>query len=270
MSHINLIEIAKPLIISHAEEFPASEVCGLVLKDGTVVRSDNMIEGSGLSEDGVELTTSTGVLLDEDLIIEFEQEIAIVYHTHVLETQEGWLSFADIEQSRFHQIPYLLYHTAFKTWDYFDPDYCHPFPLLEKTTPKKNINYYLGWPFIFSRSDCATLMRAYCENVLNHSIPDYHRPRDGQWYRNDSLGNSYLDLFQDPVNGFTLVNTSTPKKNDVVLMRFFGSRHPCHVGVMVEEDKMLHLLEPGHLSEVTIWGGAWKRGLHSVWRIRGR
>lgn len=257
----------KSAIASHCNLTPHQEACGIVLLDGTVIPSENMIEGSGLSEGGVELDRTTGVLIDDELILEHEESICAVFHSHWDEATSGYLSFTDIEQSRFHQIPYLLYHTEFKVWDYFDPMYPHPYPLLEKSTSKTNINYYLGWPFEFGRSDCSMLLRAYFKNVLNHEIPDYPRPRNGEWYKDPQFENAYLNLFNDPANGFKQVNTATPKKNDVVLMRMFGSRHPCHTGIMITDETMLHLIQPGHLSEVVVWGGAWKRGLHSVWRL---
>lgn len=262
-----LTDETKAAIVAHAESLPNEEVVGLILSDGTVIPSENVIEGSGLTENGVELTKATGCLVDEDFVIEYEDRLSAIYHTHWDEKTPGYLSFTDIDQSRFHQIPYLLYHTEFKVWDYFDPLYYHPFPLHSKGNPLK-INHYLGWPFDFGRSDCATIIKAYLKNVCGHEFPDYPRPPDGEWYKKPEYQKMYLELFQDPVNGFFNVNTSIPKKNDVILMRFFGSLHPCHVGVMVDDKSFLHLLQPGHLSEVVPFGGAWKRGLHSVWRLR--
>lgn len=262
-----LTEDVKNAIANFANIHPNQEVCGLVLLDGSVIESPNTIEGTGVTENGEELTVETGAMIDVDLLMEYDGQIAATFHSHPSEYQEGYLSFTDTQQARLHDIPVLLYHTAFAVWDYYDPNYPHPFPLKEKETSKTNINYYLGWPFIYGRCDCASVLISYFKNHFNHEIPDYFRPYTSEWYMDDSLGNSYLELFQDPINGFTQINTANPKKNDVVLMRFFGSRYPCHVGVMVEDDRMLHLLQPQHLSEVVVWGGAWKRGLHSVWRL---
>lgn len=243
------------------------EACGLILNDGTVIPAENIIEGSGLTDGDKSLDCSNGYLIDQDLIIEHEDNLACVFHSHFCEyNHEGYLSPTDIEQSRFHGIPYLLYHTAFDVWDYFDPNRFHPFPLLEKGNPQ-NINYYLKWPFVWGRSDCSSIIRAWMYHKLNHTIPDYPRPRDGaNWYKDPNHENAYLKLLEDPANGFMQVDRA-PRKDDVVLMRFFGSRLPAHGGVMVSDTTMLHVLEPGHQSEVVPFGGAWKRGLHSVWQL---
>jgi len=267
-----LTDEVKSQIAAYCNLTPDKESCGLILNDGTVLLSPNTIDDSGLAEfdengELKELTQKTGALIDVNLYLEHEENIICFWHSHCDEMVDGWLSFTDIDQSRFHGIPYLLYHTKFDTWDYFDPDYHHPFPLLEKGNPKK-IDYYKKWPFIYGRSDCSTLLRAYYKNVHNLEIPDYPRPASVEWYKNPKYEMSYLRLFQDPVNGFKQINTAHPKQDDAILMLFFGSRQPCHVGIMITDETFLHLLKPGHLSEVIPFGGAWKRGLHSVWRMR--
>jgi proteasome lid subunit RPN8/RPN11 len=266
-----LTDKVKSEIAAFCHLTPDKESCGLVLNDGTVIRSENKVEGSGLAEfsnnELVELTQETGAMLDMDLYLEHEDSIACFWHSHCSEFVSGWLSFTDTDQSRFHEVPYLLYHTKFDTWDYFDPNYYHPYPLLEKGNPK-NIDYYLSWPFVYGRSDCGTLLRSYYYNIYGVRLPDFPRINNLQWYRDSEHESFYIDIFESHQDQFfKLINTTTPKKGDVVLLRFFGSRQPCHVGIMVEDDKMLHLLEPETFSEVVIWGGIWKRGLHSVWRL---
>lgn len=248
-------------IIEYCKYIPDEEACGIILDDGTLVASENKISENS------SLTKKDGFALDYDLIIQHENHIACVFHSHFCEyNHEGYLSQQDIEQSRFHGIPYLLYHTAFDVWDYFDPNSFHPFPLLAGSNPQ-HINYYLKWPFVWGRSDCSTIIRAWMYHKLNHVIPDYPRPLDGaNWYKDPNHENAYLRLLEDPANGFIQVNRE-PRKDDVVLMRFFGSRLPAHGGVMVTDSTMLHVLEPGHLSEVVPFDGAWKRGLHSVWQL---
>jgi proteasome lid subunit RPN8/RPN11 len=265
-----LTDEVKSQIATLCELTPNKESCGLILNDGTVILSPNKIDGSGLAEfdengELQELTEETGALIDVDLYLEHEDNIVCFWHSHVDEFVDGYLSFTDIDQSRFHGVPYLLYHTVFKTWDYFDSEYFHPFPLLERGNPKK-IDYFKGWPFVYGRSDCSMLLRSYYKNIYNLTIPDYPRPSDGEWYKNPNYETAYQDLMKDPVNGFTQVNTSNPKKGDVILVRWFGSRHASHAGIMVEDDKVLHIIL-NSLSEVVVYGGAWKRGLHSVWRL---
>ena len=260
-----LTDETKAAIVADAELFTHEEVCGLILQDGSIIPVDNMIEGSGIEQEGELLDRTTGILIDEGLIIEYEDELAAIYHSHHSDTQDGYLSFTDIAQSRFHQIPYLLYHTTFKTWDYFDPNYYHPAPLLENGNPKK-LDYYKGWNFVYGRSDCSMLLRSYFHYMKGIDIPDYPRPADGEWYKNPIHQTAYQDLMEDPINGFRRVNTSTPKKHDVILVRWFGSRYASHAGIMVEDDKVLHIIE-NRQSEVVPLGGEWTRRLHSIWRL---
>jgi hypothetical protein len=62
-----LTEGVKSAIAAHCNLTPTEEACGLVLLDGTVIPSENKIEGSGLAEGGVELDKTTGVLIDDEL-----------------------------------------------------------------------------------------------------------------------------------------------------------------------------------------------------------
>lgn len=261
-----LTEDVKAAFASFAETYPNQEVCALILKDGTVVESLNTIEGSGITENGEELTVETGAMVGVDLLMEHDGNIGCSFHSHWDEMTPGYLSFIDIQQSQLHDIPALLYHTAFKVWDYYDPNYYHPAPLLEKQTSKTNINYYLDWKFEYGRSDCSALLRSYYYNHFGLEIPDYSRPPDGEWYLNPQHTTAYQDLLGDPSNGFVSVNTSKPKKHDLVLVKWFGSRHASHAGIMVEDDKVLHIIKD-QPSKVVVWGGAWQRGLHSVWRL---
>jgi cell wall-associated NlpC family hydrolase len=255
-----------PEIQAQFEEYATleEEQVAIVLKDGTFIPCENVVEQLELyNEQGERLTRKTDAVIDQDVLIEYDDEIALIIHSHWDEGTSGYLSFRDVEQSRFHQLPTAVYHTLFKTWDLFDPLGWHPYPLKATGNPKK-INYYKNWPFFWGRSDCASLFRAYFHHMYGVDIPDYPRPTDGEWYK-DLSRNDYIENIEK-TGCFRRVNRE-PKKDDLVMIRYGGSINPAHAMVMVDNKNALHLLKPGHLSEVIPFGGAWKRGLHSVWEL---
>jgi len=230
-----LTDYIKQQIIAHANQFPEEEVIGLVLKSGEVIPSKNIIETTELEVEGELLNKKTGALIDDELLNDYEFEIAAIYHSHWSDYDPALLSPVDIHQSRVHNIPFILYHSAFKQWDYFDPSYPHPFPLKEKGDPK-SLEYYLNWPFIFGRSDCSSLFISYFKNIYDHIIPDHPRPLDGEWYKNPKYESLYLKCMEDPKRGFVKTNRSEPKKGDFCLVRFFGSPHPSRFYICFSQD----------------------------------
>jgi proteasome lid subunit RPN8/RPN11 len=245
-----------------------NERCGFVLKDLSVIPVTNISE-----------KPNDSFIPEQESFDRYEDDIIAIYHSHNTEYTPGYLSLRDIEQSRSHQIPYIMYHTTFDVWDMFDADYIHPYPLREPDN-YGTLDYLLNVPFSWARADCAWLIRAYYKMFFTFDITDYPRPLGDDWYKEASKSSKdgmYYDLLLNHP-GLTQVNTETPKKGDIVLMRSFGSRVANHSGVVVESatsDRyatILHTLESGTFSRVDLWSGPrWHTGrLHSVWRLSPR
>lgn len=252
----------KQEIAKHAHELPNQEVCGLILKDGSVVRSPNKLPDKSDVPDSAP-NKQDNFAIDPDVWIRNAAMVDGIYHSHCSESHPAYLSSEDIRNSRDRKIAYALYHTQFDQWDLFDPRGLHPYPLkADRRYTPKDIEYYLRWPFEWGRSDCLTVFRSYYQGMLGIEIDDFDREDDRKFLKQG--WNRYIDNF--PSQGFRQV-TGEPLKNDVILMKIHG-RNPHHVGVLVDDHFMsfLHLLEPGTLSRRDIYGGEWMDKKHSVWR----
>jgi len=257
-----LTEEVKDAIIAHAKSLPTEEVCGFVLNDLTVVPVNNIADDR-----------TTGFTPDDESWILHQDNVALIYHSHWCDSQAAELSPRDIFQSRFWDTPYAVVHTETERWDAFSHKELHPFPLEDKGlyTPDTT-EWYLNHRFVWSRADCAWLIRAYYRGILNHDMPDYPRPIDGMnWWSDESQSSvtgQFYDFLAAETSGLTLVNTDKLKKHDVLLIRWAGSRIANHAAIYLGDKKILHTVTDGTFSHETAWGGS-RVGtmLHSVFRL---
>jgi cell wall-associated NlpC family hydrolase len=265
-----LTDEIKAAIASHANDFPEQEVCGVVLRSGAVIPSENLAED-----------VTTGFILDDrcsDLIFRDSggaESVVAVYHSHCLEEQPRTMVFSglddrsvwtygDIAHSQRSKLPYILFHTIEQSWDYYDPDGIHPFPLIQKEDPQ-DISFYLGWQWMWGRADCYTLMRAYYGNVVGIELPEVERSPDPEEYLSKEWNKFQEGLL---VNGFVgLEKTTRLQLHDVVLMRIRGEQWH-HVGIISDSQRhhLIHHLGEPRLSERVVYGGVWVEATHQIYR----
>ena len=169
-------------------------------------------------------------------------EAIAVWHTH-LEQYGAELSFADINNSNHLRLPYLLYHPDRDMWDYYEPDGIHPFPMQNPTIPE-NIEHWLGWRWVYGRSDCYSLMRNWFRFHRNIELPMIDRSECGEW---EQPG---WNRFEEGLiaAGFQRSHDSL-KYSDVVMMRFKGcAAHHC--AIFLSGDRILHTIAPPRVSEI--------------------
>lgn len=65
MTPLFLTDEAKRAIAQHSDSLPNQEVCGLILKDGSVVPSVNAIASTGIERDGVKVDETTDALIED-------------------------------------------------------------------------------------------------------------------------------------------------------------------------------------------------------------
>lgn len=263
---IEIQQSVKDAIALHADEFPDKEVCGLVLHDGTVIRSTNTVDDSGLTtEESKPLTQENGFMINESDWIRYYSLVAAIYHSHWSDEQPETFSPADIHFCKFAAgKPYILYHTLYKSWDYYDPKGLFPYPLHQKIFDPQDLEFYKGWVFDAPRSDCLEVFRSYYKGMLGIQIPDFPRPSDPRktlvagW--NDFL------LNMEP-SGFKKVAKDAIAKNDVLLMTFRGI-NPHHIAIYLGDDRILHLCQSDRLSTVEpyIPRTEYWDCTHSAWR----
>ncbi|MDO6706796.1 C40 family peptidase [Photobacterium sp. 1_MG-2023] len=113
----------------------------------------------------------------------------------------------------------------------------------------------LGREFHHGVTDCYTLSRdAYA--LAGHHFPDWDREDD--WWEKGK--NYYLDNFES----FGFVRVDDPQPGDVFLIQL-ASDTPNHTAIYLGDGQILHHC-PNRLSGRQIYGGAWQRHLHSIWR----
>lgn len=244
----------KRQIIEIANNSPDIEVCGIIVEKDTVVKCRNSAQNPQVNfviePQEIEGLIPTGI-----------------YHSHCLDTQPAILSPADIANSKASKIPYILYHTIFQIWDYYDPAGIHPYPITPSLYLPKELGYYLGWRFEYNRSDCYTLIRSYYRGMLNIHIPDF--PRGDIEETTDPSWDMFTANFEKA--GFRILNRNEPlEKNDVILMCIAGERTH-HAAILLDPNtgKALHNLGEGRVSELFMYGGYWEKATRFVCRFAG-
>lgn len=265
----------KQTIAKYARQHPTEEVCGLILKNDTVVAVDNILPEGDINDTEIR-SRHNDFLMPSDTLPAMKNEIRAVFHSHWRESSPALLTAEDINVSRILGIPYAIYHVDFDQWDLWDPNGLHPWPLFQKHTDPSHIDFYTGWAWSWGRADCLTVLRSYYKGILNHDIQDFQRTvsvdefqqrlNDGTWNMyEENLGcQGLVKIYEGETSRFPL------QLHDVILMRL-QSKIPHHVGIIVNTSpyEMLHHLEPGRLSEVVSYGPARMRQTASVWRLDG-
>jgi len=221
------------------------EACGVVLSDGEVLDMNN-----------VSPDPQHNFIIENSEIEPVRDRVAAIYHSHCLQSQPAMLSQVDIANSKAAKLPYILYHTIFDRWDYYDPNGIHPYPLEQspKYTPK-DLDFYLLWRFTYNRSDCYTLVRGYYKGMLGIDIPDF--PRGNVTETTDSKWDMFTDNFAKA--GFAKLDRGSPlQSNDIILMCIQGTRtHHAAILLDPKTGKSLHNLGEGRWSTFFIYGGYW-------------
>ena len=271
---MNVIPVKiKQAIAAYANEYPTEEICGLILKDGGVISVLNALPDGDI-DDTESRTKRNDFEMPANILPYYGDSIAAIFHSHWRESSPALLTDIDIHAARAVGIPYILYHTEFDQWDLWDPNGLHPWPLFQKQTDPKRVEFYTGWTWKWARADCFTLLRSYYQGILNHTIGDFPRCvthkefeeklRVGTWNEyEDHLGTLGISkVFEGTTEGYPF------QLHDVVLMRLQG-KNPHHVGIIVQLQplQILHHLEPGRLSEIVAYGRGRMRQTCSVWRI---
>jgi proteasome lid subunit RPN8/RPN11 len=213
MSKLTIPQSILDQIYFEQENNPDREVCGYALLDSELV----------IPVDNTDPDPENHFRIDPEAHLEITETISdplIIWHTHHKDDQPGRLSDNDIISSKALRIPYLVLHTGFNDIDYFDPGLINPYPLLDRPDDPTKIDFYLGWPWAFERSDCYALFRNYYKGMLGVDLTDYsrgHSPMavcDPDW-------NLFLDNYH--AEGFRKLLSHEPlQDHDVILMNLIG------------------------------------------------
>ncbi|MFG6094394.1 hypothetical protein SPB21_04050 [Leptothoe sp. ISB3NOV94-8A] len=257
-----------------AQEGSPYEVCGFVLADDSLHVAENIAHEYKQCDPGYSDARETHFAIDPDSQSFFEENrdrIKAVFHSHTSPKVSGYLSPDDVHNSIAANVPYVVYHCHpdFESWDLFDPDGLHPYPLERRGSANpSSLAFYLGWRFEFPRSDCLTLFRNYFRGKLGIEIRNYPRPKRQQ----DCFVEGW-DAYRENFSreGFVkLPEGATLRANDILLSTLVGVT-PHHVSIVIDPEKKtaLHLQEPGMVSELYVHSGPiWENRTKSAWRHR--
>jgi hypothetical protein len=164
----------------------------------------------------------------------------IIYHTHILESQNGFFSHRDICTAKvLKKYPILLYHTDFDCWDYFDPAFYHPYPLNLSRIPL-TFRDYIDIPYTPIRCDCYSFAKDVMKGLFNKDIPDI--------YENSVNVQSLYESFQDVTKlGFQPIDEI---KNGCLLHTYISQEIPNHVVVVIDASIGLCLHQQRVKSEI--------------------
>ena len=246
---IELSGIIKQRIREIVSEAPF-EKCG-------VVTSSEILELPNTATD-----KENEFLISESDWEQWQEHAVAVWHSHWRSDQPGHLTEADIKMSRSLKIPYLIYHSEFGTYDYFDPDFPHPFPLGAEGEPEQ-LDYYLNKPFIWRRHDCYALVRNYYKGMLKIDLPDFIRPE----YTRFAYTHRIEELFGNA--GFLEVPGDQPVKTHDIIAIAINNDTPHHLNICTDREKgtFLHVFDKGHLSELFPWSD-WHSNQKPLLRLR--
>lgn len=113
-----LTEQIKREIIAHSQYQNEIEICGLICEGGEVVPCVNSAQNP---------REEFEILTDVFLGINANNRVKAVYHSHWQDSDQSWLSAADVANSKALKLPYILYHSNFGEWDLYDPNNLYPY-----------------------------------------------------------------------------------------------------------------------------------------------
>lgn len=208
-----MINEIKEQIKSIAVTKVPQESCGLVIKQG---ESLFCYECKNIAENKL-----NSFVIDPKDYVKASRlgKIEAMFHSQPNDFNDGE-SQLDIINSKNHDITSIIY--SWKSDSFFE------------INPKEvKIKDYLKVPFEIGKNDCFSLLRNYYNNELNIQIKDYNR--DNRW---DIINPSIIeDNYKQ--EGFTRINISEMKKNDVILFAF-NSQEASHIGIYLGNDVFLH------------------------------
>ena len=175
-------------------------------------------------------------------------EILAVFHSHPKSPAQP--SEADLMACEKSGLKWIICNPGTEMWCEFEPTGYKP-PLL-------------GRQWVWSVSDCWTLVRDWYKEEWDLNLPDWQRPTTAQEFQQAPM---FEACFEEA--GFVNLGQEQPEFGDAILMRLDGSPGLNHVAVYVGEQRILHHLT-GRLSSRDVWGGYYQKNTGLIVRHRSR
>ena len=213
---MRLSTLIKKNIKSHAFREKPNECCGLI------VDNDNAPTAFPCRNSSEKPTIHFSINPSDYLRASRNGKIVATYHSHNSENEE--FSVNDMNNSRIHQINYILYNTPKDTFSFFDY--------------KKNKTFLYNRLFEIGKSDCYSIVKEYYADLGIELEGENTLGND--WYKKDPhLIGRLFDLNKKNI-GIELDPSSQLKKHDVLVFEFIKGAGPNHVSVYLGNGTMIH------------------------------
>lgn len=145
-----------------------------------------------------------------------DNKIDYIYHSH---NQNS--TFSEFDKINLYNLKLrgFLYSKKSDSFSYFFPESYQ--------------NKYVGRLFEIGISDCYSLICDYYQNELNIELPKIKRA-DGWHKKTPNIINENIP------SSFIRIKLEESKKNDIIVFDLLNNNIPCHFGIYLENDLILH------------------------------
>lgn len=145
-------------------------------------------------------------------------KIEIIYHSHAKNPEFSEFDKLNLYNQKLRGLVYCKEKDCFNVF-----------------FPESYNNKYLGRSFEIGVSDCLSLVAEYYKNELGVILPDIQRSEG--WYKN------HPNIVRDntPKN-FVKIEFKDAQKNDLLVFDMLKNNQPCHFGIYLGNDIILHQL----------------------------
>ena len=216
---MNLSPLIKEGIKAHALREKPQECCGLI------VDRDNTKTSIPCRNSSEKPAVHFSINPSDYVRASRKGKIVATYHSHNSDNEK--FSVNDMNNSRIHQINYILYNTPKDTFSFFDY--------------KKNKTFLYNRLFKIGKSDCYSIVKEYYAD-LGIKL-DGENTLGNDWYKkNPQLISQLFELNKKnpnlPIR--ELGPTSNLKEHDVLVFEFIKGAGPTHVSVYLGNGTMIH------------------------------
>ena len=213
---MKLSPLIKESIKDHAFREKPNECCGLI------INNDNAPTSFPCRNSSEKPTAHFSINPSDYLRASRNGKIVATYHSHNSANEE--FSVNDMNNSRIHQINYILYNTNKDTFSFFDY--------------KKNKTFLYNRLFEIGKSDCYSIVKEYYADLGIKLEGENTLGND--WYKKDPYLIARLFELNKKNIGIELDPSSQLKKHDVLVFEFIKGGGPNHVSVYLGNGTMIH------------------------------
>lgn len=245
-----LLESIKESILDQINPDSCYEQCGIITN------------GKAILTPNIHVNPEDDFLISPQLLASYDK-IEAIFHTHWSDTHPGYFTISDIQASKQCRLPFILYHTRFKVWDYYDSTTANPFPLNAVFEPK-SIESYIGITAKWERSDCFAICRCFYLGMFGIDIGDFPRPQL-ETFPKPEYYCQWLDS-QDKL--ITLPVGAQLKPYDLLALAMQGGKQANHAAIALSSNEILHAPIIEGMSRKNIYGAYWRNRTVSVRRLK--